>query len=584
MLEKDKLAEIEMRKKEWEETTLKKGLERFGLKECPQKFYTPLDVKDHDFLEKVGFPGEYPFTAGIYPATMVGMASAVMGRGEAAAGVEVRRAGMYSGYGTAEDSRDFYRAMQERGWTGGPNLAFDLPTQCGYDSDDPVARGEVGKVGVAVDTLRDFEVIYEAFTDGKDLDKIASNFTINAPANIILAMYFALAEKRGVPLESLVATPQNDILKEILARGTYIFPIKPSMRMVRDSIVYCTEHAPRINYITVAGYHIREAGSSGPQAVAFTLSNAIAYIQLGLDAGLELERFYPRLTFLGIGGSMEVLKEIALNRAVVRIWAKIMRERFKAKNPRCWILRPSGGIIIGNYSTTVQRPLNNLTRAVIGGVCSALASGAPVAYPPYDEPLGLGWSLEAQQLNEDASRIMIHEARLCEVIDPFAGSYFMESLTDQMEEEIWEIINKVDAMGGAVAAIENGYMQREIARSAYEYQRQVETGERTVVGVNAFVGEQELEVQTSRLVAHPYDPKKREEAEARQLENLAKVKRERDNKAVKASLKRLKEAAQDESVNLIPPLMESVKLYATEGEMCGVLREVFGEYQAYGAV
>ncbi|MDY6843695.1 MAG: methylmalonyl-CoA mutase family protein [Thermodesulfobacteriota bacterium] len=585
MYNEEELKKIQERRKQWEDVTLKKGLERYRRTESPQKFFTPLDVQGFNFLEKVGFPGEYPFTAGIYPATMSGIAaSAIMGRGSESPGIEVRRAGAYSGYGTAENSRDFYRAMQARGWSGGPNIAFDLPTQCGYDSDDPVAEGEVGKVGVAVDTLRDFEVIFEAFTDGKDLDKIASNFTINAPANIIMAMYFALAEQRGVPLDNLVATPQNDILKEILARGTYIFPIKHSMRMVRDSIVYCTEHAPRVNYITVAGYHIREAGATGPQAVGFTLANAMAYIQLGIDAGLDVERFYPRLTFLGFGGSMEVLKEIALGRAARRIWAKIMREKFKVKNPRCWILRPSGGIMIGNSSTTVQRPLNNLIRTVIGGVCSGLAGGAPSAFPPYDEPLGLGWSLEAQQLSEDASRIMIHEARLCDVLDPFAGSYFMESLTDQQEREILEVLNKIDDMGGAVATIESGYMQREIARSAHEFQRQIETGEKIVVGVNAFMGENELEVDTSRMVAHPYDPKKRAEAEHRQLENLAKVKKERDNDSVKACLKRLEEAARDESVNLMPLFIELVKLYATEGEMCGVLRKVFGEYHEYGAL
>jgi methylmalonyl-CoA mutase N-terminal domain/subunit len=533
-MDKEKREELEKRKEEWEEVTLKKALDRFGAKESPSKVYTPLDIPDFDFLEKVGFPGEYPFTSGIYPASISAMGgSLIMGRGLESGGVKVRRAGMYSGYGTAEDTRDFYKAMAVRGWTGGPNIAFDLPTQCGYDSDDPVALGEVGKVGVAIDTLRDFEVIYEAFVGDNDLDKIASNFTINAPANIILAMYFVLAEKRGIPLKKLVATPQNEILKEILARGTYIFPLRPSMRMVRDSIVFCTEHTPRINYISIGGYHIREAGANGPQAAAFGLSNAIAYVQLGIDAGLDIDRFYPRLTLAGMGGSMDVMKEIAIGRASRRIWAKIMRERFKAKNP----------------------------------------------YPPYDEPLGLGYSLEAQQLSEDAFRIIHHETKLCEVVDPFAGSYFMESLTDQMEEEILEIMNKVDAMGGAVAAIENGYMQGEIARSAYEQQRQMEKGEKIVVGVNAYTGENELEVQPPRLVPLPYDSKKREEAEQRQIANLSNVKQERDNEAVKASLKRLKEAAQDESVNLIPLLMDSVKLYASLGEMCGVLKEVFGEYQ-----
>ncbi|MBE0415652.1 MAG: methylmalonyl-CoA mutase, partial [Dehalococcoidia bacterium] len=340
---------------------------------------------------------------------------------------------------------------------------------------------------------------------------------------------------------------------------------------------------PQLNPVSISGYHMREAGATAAQTLAFTLSNAIAYFQLGVDAGLDVDKFAPQMTFLTLGGSMEFYKEIAVRRAERRMWAKIMRERFKAKDPRSWVQRNPGVLFLAS-ATTAQRPLNNLTRAVVGGMASGMAGYAPAPAPPYDEPLGLGWSLEAQQLMEDAMRVLICEVGISDVIDPFAGSYFMESLTDQIEEEAWEIINKIDEMGGAVAAIENGYYQREIAKSAYEFQRQVETGERIIVGVNAFLGEKELEVTTSRLVAHPYDPKKREEAEQRQLANLAQVKRERDNKAVKASLKRLKKAAQDESVNLIPPLMECVRLYATEGEMCGTLKEVFGEYKAYGAV
>lgn len=280
---------------------------------------------------------------------------------------------------------------------------------------------------------------------------------------------------------------------------------------------------------------------------------------------------------------MDFYTEVAVRRAERRMWAKIMRERFKAKEPRSWIQRQPGVLFLASV-TTKQRPLNNLTRAVVGGMASAMGGYAPLVAPPYDEPLGLGWSLEAQQLAEDALRILICEAGLTDVVDPFAGSYFMESLTDKIEEEAWEIINKIDEMGGAVAAIENGFIQREIARSAYEFQKGIETGMNVVVGVNAFLGENELEVETSRLVAHPYDPKKRDEAEQRQLDNLAKVKQERDSEAVKASLKRLKEAAEDESVNLIPSLMECVKLYASEGEMVDVLKEVFGEYKAYGTV
>ena len=572
MFDKDRLAEIERRRKKWEEGTLKQALERLGMTESPRKLYTPLDIKDFDFLEKVGFPGDYPFTADVYatPALAVAMGGAAPTR--------LVRAGMYSGYGTAEDTRDYYKSS---GRVGGPNIAFDLPTQCGYDSDSPMARGEVGKVGVAVDTLRDFEVIYENFVGDNDLDRIASNFTINAPCNIILAMYIALAEKREIPPAKLRGTPQNDILKEFVARGTYIFPPRPSMRMIRDTITYCTEHLPLMNTISICGYHMREAGATGPQVLAYTFSNAIAYVQLGIDAGLDVDVFLPRFTFLNFGGSMELFKEIAVNRAGRRMWAKIVRERFGSKNPRCWILRQVAAGGSGEATKTVQRPLNNFTRAVLGGVASALSGGVPFTGFPYDEPLGLGHSLEGWQLNIDAMRIMTLEAKLCEVTDPLAGSYYVESLTDQVEEEAWREIEKIDAMGGAAAAIEKGYMQREITKSAYQFQRALETGERVIVGVNQFTGEQELEVLPSRLVEHPYDPQKRAAAEEKQIANLAGVKRERDNERVQACLKRLDEAARDEEVNLIPPILEAVKAYATLGEMCHVLRGVFGEYQAY---
>jgi methylmalonyl-CoA mutase N-terminal domain/subunit len=353
------------------------------------------------------------------------------------------------------------------------------------------------------------------------------------------------------------------------------------MRMVRDTITFCTKHAPNMNTISICGYHMREAGATRTQAMAFTFSDAIAYVQLGLDAGLDVDTFVPRFTFLGFSGGMEILKEIALQRAARRLWARIMRERFKARNPRTWLYRAPLAAEVGNYSKTLQRPLNNYARAVLESVASALSGGNAYAGYPYDEPLGLGHSLEGWQLNIDASRIVQYEARLCDVVDPFAGSYYMEALTDEIEEEVSRIIAHIDSMGGATAAIEKGYYQQEIAKSAYEFQRQVETGERVVVGVNRFTGEKELEVTTSRLVEHPYDPAKCADAEERQIKNLAKVKRERDNVKVKATLKQLREAAKDDKVNLIPVILEAVKAYASIGEICGVLREVFGEYEPY---
>ena len=578
MFDKKKLDEIAKKKKEWEEGSLKKSLDRFGVTESPNQFYTPLDIKDYDFLEEEGFPGEYPFTADIYPCAAPG-SSHLPGGGHLMAGGGLVRAGQYSGYGTAEDTRDYYKSEIARGRRQGPNQAFDLPTQIGYDSDNPMVKGEVGKVGVAVDTLRDFEVIYEAFTGDMDLDKIASNWTVNATANIILAMYIALAEKRGIPQKKLRGTPQNDILKEFIARGTYIFPAKPAMRMTRDTIVYCTEHIPLMNTISICGNHMREQGASAPQVLAFVISNLIAYMQLGVDSGLDVDTLAPRFTANHLGGSMEFFKEIALQRAARRLWAKTIKERFGAKNPRSWLFRPAQWGRQGDYTCTVQRPLNNFTRAVIGGMAGALSGGNPGVVPPYDEPLGLGWSREALQLNEDARRVIQYEARLCEVQDPLAGSYYVESLTDQVQQEAEEIIAKIDAIGGAVAAIENGFIQQEIARSAYEYQKQVESGERTVVGVNAFTSEHELEVSTTRLVAYPYDPEKRSQAEEKQVANLTEVKQNRNNLAVAETLERLKEAARDDKVNLIPPILEAVKEYATVGEICDVFRSLFGEYR-----
>lgn len=581
MFDKKKLDEIEKARKEWEEGTLKKSLERFRIKESPNRFYTPLDIKDYDFMEKEGLPGTYPFTADIYPCAAPG-STHLPGGGHLMAGGGLVRAGQYSGYGTPEDTRDYYKNEIARGRRQGPNQAFDLPTQIGYDSDNPLAKGEVGKVGVAVDTLRDMEIIYEAFVGDMDLDKIASNWTINAPANIILAMYIALAEKRGIPQEKLRGTPQNDILKEIVARGTYIFPIKPSLRMVRDTIVYCTEHIPLMNTISICGNHMREQGANAPQTLAFTICNLITYIQLGVDAGLDIDKFVPRFSANHLSGSMEFFREIALQRATRRLWAKTIKERFGTKDPRTCLYRPSQWARQGDYTCTVQRPLNNFTRAVIGGIAGALSGGNPGVVPPYDEPLGLGWSLEALQLNEDARRIIQYEAQLCDVIDPLAGSYYVEALTDEVEHQAEEIIAKIDAMGGMAAAIENGFVQREISRSAYEYHKQVESGQRIIVGVNAFTGEHELEVLTNRLVSYPYDPEKRAKAEERQIANLTEVKRNRNNRKVKEALKRLKEGAKDEKINLIPPILEAVKEYATMGEICDVLRSVFGEYRFLG--
>ena len=570
MFRRDKLSEIRERRKQWQQQTQRKSPDSSGAQERPNRFYTPADVEDHDFLSDVGFPGEYPYTAGESAST--------------AEESGFKKPKIYAGYGTAEDTRDYYKSMLSTGRGESPHMAFDLPTQCGYDSDAPMAKGEVGKTGVAVNSLQDFETIYDAYRGEHDLDKIYSSWVINAPANIILAMYIAIADKRGIAPAKLACVPQNDILKEYVARGTYIFPPKPSMRLVRDTITFCTKNMPLTSPVMISGVHMREAGASAAQVLAFTFANGIAYARLGLAEGLDIDDFAPKLTFLTLGGSMEMFQEIALQRAARRMWARIMREKFGAKNPESWVLRAFRGALIGNSSTTAQRPLNNLTRTIIGGVASALSGGGGEVHPAYDEPLGLGYSLEGRQLMRDAERIIRHEARLCDVVDPLAGSYFIEGLTSKIEAEAWEMLDKIDAMGGAVPYIENGHMRAEIARSSYEYQRKLESGDKIRVGVNKFLGPNELEVMPTRVVPHPYDPKKREDAERKQIAKLAKLKRDRDNSAVNARLNDLRQAAENEKINLIPPTLEAVKAYATVGEICDVFRNVFGEYTPHSTI
>lgn len=574
----DELKEIAKKRSEWEEKVLKKQLARFGVKESPQKYYTPLDTQGYNFLKDVGFPGQYPFTAGKYASLAPGVQPAV-GGGHASSGGGLIRAGRYSGYGTAEDTRDYYKYMIDIGRVPGINLAFDLPTQCGYDSDAPEARGEVGKTGVAIDTLRDFEVIYEPFTGKADLDKINSAWTINPMANIIVAMYVALAKKRGIPINKLNCTPQNDILKECVSRGTHIFPLKHAMRLTRDTIVFSVKQMSEMRPVSISGHHPREAGGSRELVLGLHLASGIAYLQLGVDAGLNIDDFASKITFNDSSGTLEMFKEIAYLRAARRMWAKIVKERFGAKDAKNMIYRDVGGCMMGLDNCTVQRPLNNLVRSVIGGVAEALSGYVPSCYPPFDEALGLGHSMEAIQLEQDAARIIMFEARLCDVVDPLAGSYYVEYLTDELEKAGWEVIRKIDEMGGIMASIESGWLDRQLAKDAFEKQRAIESGEQVVVGVNKFIGEGELEIGINRMVPNPYDPDKRAKAEENQINNLNKVKKQRNNQAVKSALQRLKEVAQDESANTIPPLVEAVEAYATVGEMANTLKEVFGIYQ-----
>ena len=510
-----------------------------------KRLYTPLDQKGMDYPSELGFPGEYPFTRGVQPTMYRGRYWTMR---------------QYAGFATAEQSNERYKFLLEQGQTG-LSVAFDLPTQIGYDSDHEMAMGEVGKVGVAIDSLRDMEILF----NGIPLDKVSASMTINAPASILLAMYMAVAEQQGVPSEKLRGTIQNDILKEYSSRGTYIFPPRPSMRIITDIFSYCADKAPQWNTISISGYHIREAGSTAVQEVAFTLANGIAYVEAALGAGLDVDTFGPRLSFF-FNAHQDLLEEIAKYRAARRLWARIMKERFKAKNPRSMMIRfhtqTSG------CSLTAQQPLNNIVRVAFQALAAVLGGTQSLHTNSMDEALCLP-SEEAVQIALRTQQLIAYESGVTDTIDPLAGSYCVEALTREIDQRAEQYIEKIDEMGGAPAAIEKGYIQREIQDSAYHYQRDIENGERVVVGVNRFQVEEEEPTNLLRV-----DPAVR----ISQIERLKKLKSERDNEQVAQSLAELKRVAEG-TANLMPSILNAVKAYATLGEICDVLREVFGEYQ-----
>ena len=570
------LEEVVLARLKWEQETLAAAVERFGLNKAGDRFYGPDDAPDFDFIRDVGFPGQYPFTAGPYPTQP--FAAGQHGTGLIPQGKGLARAGRYSGFGTAEDSASYYMGMIADGQRAGPNVAFDLPTQCGFDSDDSHAFGEVGRAGVAIDSFEDFRALYEPFRGEMEIDRIGSNWTINAPATIIIAMYYLLASERGVDPTQLRGTPQNDILKEFIVRGTYIFPPRQSMRMVRDLFSFVTAKMPKLNVLSGGGYHMREGGATREQDLAFSMVNGITYLKTGIDAGIDIDVLAPRITFNAFGGSLEMFQEIAVQRAARRMWAKIVRDRFGARNPRSWVLRQPNGAHMGYYNATTSRPVNNLTRAVVGGIASALSGYGPNVEPPFDEALGLGWSREGMQLSEDAARILQYEARLTEVRDPLAGSYYMESLTDEIENAAWELIAKVEEYGDSVGAIEAGYMQTAVTESAIKRTQALQTGERIVVGVNAFTGPEEIDVQVVQEYPSVYPTEQLDTAEKRQREKLVELRRRRDGREVVDTLKRLDSMSKKEDTNIMEPVIDCVRALCTVGEICGVLRENFGEY------
>jgi methylmalonyl-CoA mutase N-terminal domain/subunit len=509
------------------------------------RVYTPLDRNDAEYLSKIGLPGEYPYTRGVQPTMYRGRYWTMR---------------QYAGFASAEESNRRYRFLLDQGQTG-LSVAFDLPTQIGYDSDDEMAIGEVGKVGVAIDSLKDMETLFYKIP----LDKVSTSMTINSPAAVLLAMYIAMAEKQGVQAEKLRGTIQNDILKEYSSRGTYIFPPKPSMRIITDIFSYCAEKVPMWNTISISGYHIREAGSTAVQEVAFTLANGIAYVEAALKAGLDVDTFGPRLSFF-FNSHLDFLEEIAKYRAARRLWARIMKERFNAKNPKSMMIRfhtQTAGCTL-----TLQQPKNNIVRVAFQAMSAVLGGTQSLHTNSMDEALCLP-SEEAVQIALRTQQLIAYETGVTDTVDPLAGSYYLEALTREIFERADEYINKIDDMGGAVPAIEQGYIQREIQDSAYKYQLDIEKEERIVVGLNRFQVKEEKPTNLLRV-----DPAVREA----QIERLKKLKSERDNEKVNKSLSDLKQGAQADD-NLMPYILDAVKAYATLGEICNVLREVFGEYQ-----
>jgi methylmalonyl-CoA mutase N-terminal domain/subunit len=554
MFDSNTLTNLEKEHERWETTTLQKTLERHP--ERQEKFittssdpvkrlYTPLDLKDLDYIRDLGFPGEYPYTRGVHPT---------MHRGR------LWTMRMFAGFGTAEETNARYKYLLDHGETG-LSVAFDMPTLMGYDADAPEAIGEFGKCGVAISSLADMEILL----DGLPVDKITTSMTINSPAAVIWAMYIAAAEKRGIPMSALGGTTQNDILKEYIAQKEYIFPPKPSMRLVVDTFEFGTKHTPKWNTISISGYHIREAGATAVQELAFTLADGLEYVRWGIERGLDVDEFVPRLSFF-FNSHNDFFEEIAKFRAARRIWAREMRETFGAKNPRSWWLRFHTQT--AGCSLTAPQPENNIVRTAIQALAAVLGGTQSLHTNSMDEALALP-SEKAVRVALRTQQIIAHESGVTNTIDPLAGSYFVESMTNRMEAKAYDYFRKIEALGGVIPAIEAGFFQRELAEAAFRYQREIDTHQRVIVGVNDYTTDEPLTIPLLEM-----DPK----GERRQIERLNRVRRERDNQAVEERLSALEDAARSED-NLMYPILDAVRAYATLGEIMDVFRQVFGEYR-----
>ena len=509
--------------------------------------YTRADLEATGFdpVKDLGFPGEFPFTRGIQPTMYRGRLWTMR---------------QYAGMGDAEESNRRYKFLLEQG-TAGLSVAFDLPTQIGYDSDDPMSLGEVGKVGVAIDSIEDMERLF----DGIPLDKISTSMTINATASILLALYVAVAKRSGANVKKLSGTVQNDILKEYIARGTYIYPICHAMRIVTDMFAWANDEVPEWNTISISGYHMREAGSTAAQEVAFTLANGMTYVQAAMDAGLDVDRFAPRLSFF-FNAHNNFLEEVAKFRCARRVWAHLMRDHFGAKNPRSWMLRFHTQT--AGSTLTAQQPENNIVRTAIQALLAVLGGTQSLHTNGYDEALALPTE-EAARIALRTQQIIASESGVAQTIDPFAGSYFVESLTHEIEQQVKVYLNRIDALGGMLRAIEQGWVQQEIQSAAYAYQRAVDSGEATVVGVNRFTREDEPGIPIQRID---------EALERKQVERVQALRLWRDKSRWETAILRVKDCALS-GENLMPTILEAVESYATVGEIAAVLREVFGEYR-----
>lgn len=544
---------------EWRATTARKAKERTA--ERKKKFVTSSDIvvpdlvtaedlQDFDAHEKLGYPGEYPYTRGVHPAMYRSRPWTMR---------------QYAGFASAEESNKRYHFLLSQGTTG-LSVAFDLPTQMGYDADNPIAEGEVGKVGVSISSLEDMETLFH----GLPLERISTSMTINATASILLALYIAVAKKQGVPVNKLTGTVQNDILKEYIARGTYIYPPRHSMRIITDMFRYCSEHMPRWNTISISGYHVREAGANAVQEVAFTLSNAISYVQAAVEAGLDVDRFAGQLSFF-FNSHNNLFEEVAKFRAARRMWAHIMRERFHAQDPRSMMLRFHTQT--AGSTLTAQQPDNNIVRTAYQALAAVLGGTQSLHTNSKDEALSLP-SEDAARIALRTQQILAHETGVADVVDPLAGSYYVESLTDEIERRAWEYIERIDALGGSVHAIERGFMQAEIEQVAYEYQNALDRQEAIVVGVNRYV--QEDEVRPALLSVDPALGR-------RQVAKLLELRQRRDNENVQRVLAALQRGAEG-TENLLPLIIDAVEAYATLGEISDAMRRVFGEQHEFRSV